>query len=81
MELYFAGLREEHNPSSVRFAYVSLDSETFRSRATHCREVGNGTKEIEAQRARRDLATNLDGEANKIDGQEMVRVRPTIGEA
>lgn len=42
---------------------MRLDAEAFRSRATHCRDVANGTKDIEAQRELRDLAQDLDKEA------------------
>jgi hypothetical protein len=57
----------------VRFAHVSSDAEAFRTRATRCRDVANGTKDIEAQRELRDLARDLDDEADKIEGEETAR--------
>jgi len=54
----------------VRFAYVSSDAESFRSRAAQCRDVANGTKDTEAQRELRALAKDLDDEADKIEGEE-----------
>jgi hypothetical protein len=52
---------------------VNLDAEAFRSRATQCRDVANGTKDIEAQRELRDLAKELDDEADKIEGEEIAK--------
>jgi hypothetical protein len=49
---------------------VSLDAEAFRSRAIQCRDVANGTKNIEAQRELRALAKDLDNEADEIDAEE-----------
>ena len=46
---------------------MKSDSDAFRKRATECRDVANGTKDIEAQRELRDLAQDLDDEATKID--------------
>ena len=54
----------------VRFAYVSSDAESFRSRAVQCRDVANGTKDTQAQRELRALAKDLDDEADKIEGEE-----------
>jgi hypothetical protein len=54
----------------VRSAYVSSDAESFRSRAIQCRDIANGTKDIEAQRELRDLASDLDDEADKIESDE-----------
>ena len=53
---------------------MSSFAEAFRSRATQCRDVANGTKDIEAQRELRDLAKDLDAEAEKIDGQQVARI-------
>jgi len=53
---------------------VSLDAESFRTRATQCRDVANGTKDIEAQRELRALAKDLDDEADKIEGEEVAKV-------
>jgi hypothetical protein len=50
---------------------VSSDAESFRSRATQCRDIANGTKDIEAQRELRDLAKDLDDEADKIESEEI----------
>jgi len=55
----------------VRFAYVSSDAESFRSRAVQCRDVANGTKDTEAQRELRALAKDLDDEADKIEGENI----------
>jgi hypothetical protein len=57
----------------VRFVCVSLEAEAFRSRATQCRDVANGTKDIEAQRELRALAKNLDNEADEIEGEERAK--------
>jgi hypothetical protein len=50
---------------------VSSDAESFRSRATQCRDIANGTKDIEARRELRDLAKDLDDEADKIESEEI----------
>jgi hypothetical protein len=50
---------------------VSSDAESFRSRATQCRDIANGTKDIEAQRELRDLAKDLDDEADKFESEEI----------
>ena len=55
---------------------MSSDAEAFRSRATRCRDVANGTKDIEAQRELRDLAKDLDAEADRIDGEQVAKVKP-----
>ena len=55
---------------------MSSDAEAFRSRATQCRDVANGTKDIEAQRELRDLAKDLEAEADKIDGEEVAKTEP-----
>jgi len=55
----------------IRSAYVSSDAESFRSRATQCRDIANGTKDIEAQRELLDLAKDLDDEAEKIESEEI----------
>ena len=52
---------------------MSSDAEAFRSRATQCRDVAKGTKDLEAQRELRALAKELDDEAGKIDGEEIMR--------
>jgi hypothetical protein len=57
---------------------MRLDAEAFRSRATHCRDVANGTKDIEAQRELRDLAQDLDKEAYKIEGEAMANTEPDL---
>jgi len=49
---------------------VKSDADAFRKRAKECRDVANGTKDPEAQRELRALATDLDSEASKIDGEE-----------
>ena len=51
---------------------MSSDAESFRSRATQCRDVANGTKDIEAQGELRALAQDLDDEADKIEHEEIV---------
>jgi hypothetical protein len=51
---------------------VSSDAESFRSRATQCRDVANGTKDIEAQQELRALAQDLDDEADKMEHEEIV---------
>jgi hypothetical protein len=51
-------------PRSVRSAYVSSNADAFRSRATQCRDVANGTEDVEAQRELRALARDLDAEAD-----------------
>jgi hypothetical protein len=47
-------------------------ADSFRSRATQCRNIANGTKDIEAQRELRALAKDLDDEADKIEREEIV---------
>jgi hypothetical protein len=49
---------------------VKSDADAFRKRASECREVANGTKDTEAQRLLRDLAKDLDTEADQIDLEE-----------
>jgi hypothetical protein len=49
---------------------VKSDADAFRKRASECRDVANGTKDLEAQRELRDLATDLDGEADAMDAEE-----------
>jgi hypothetical protein len=49
---------------------VKPEADSFRRRATQCRDVANGTKDEEAQRELRDLAQNLDEEADTIDRDE-----------
>jgi len=49
---------------------VKSDADAFRKRASQCRDVANGTRDPEAQRELRDLAKDLDSEANKIDEEE-----------
>jgi hypothetical protein len=56
-----------------RFIDVHKDAESFRNRATQCRDVANGTKDIEAQRELRALAKNLDNEADEIEGEERAK--------
>jgi hypothetical protein len=58
----------------VRFAQVNLDAESFRTRAIQCRDVANGTKNLEAQRELRALAKDLDNEADMIEGEEMTTI-------
>ena len=41
--------------------------------ATEPTMLANGTKDIEARRELRDLARDLDDEADKIEGEEIVR--------
>ena len=55
---------------------MSSFAEAFRSRATQCRDVAKGTKDIEAQRELRDLATDLDAEADQIDGEQVAMAKP-----
>jgi hypothetical protein len=52
---------------------VKSDADAFRKRASECRDVANGTKDLEARRQLRDLATDLDREASKIDAEETAR--------
>ena len=49
---------------------MDLNADSFRKRAKQCRDVANGTKDIEAQRELRDLATDLDLEAHKLDAEQ-----------
>jgi hypothetical protein len=48
---------------------VKLDADAFRKRAIQCRDVANGTKNQKAQKELRELARDLDSEADKIDDQ------------
>ena len=63
----------------LRSTNVSLDAEAFRSRANQCRDVANGTKDIEAQRELRALANDLDQEADEVEGEEMAKREPGAG--
>jgi hypothetical protein len=49
---------------------VKSDADAFRKRARECRDVANGTKDAAARRELRDLAKDLDGEADKMDDEE-----------
>jgi len=53
---------------------VNLDAESFRTRAIQCRDVANGTKNLEAQRELRALAKDLDNEADMIEGEERTTI-------
>lgn len=53
---------------------MNLDAESFRTRAIQCRDVANGTKNLEAQRELRALAKDLDNEADMIEGEEMTTI-------
>jgi hypothetical protein len=53
---------------------VKSDADAFRKRATQCREVANGTKDRKAQRQLRDLATDLECEAGKMDLEEAAKL-------
>jgi hypothetical protein len=57
------------NSRSFAFVSVNLYGDAFRKRAKECRDVANGTKDPEAQRELRELATELDGEADKMDAE------------
>jgi hypothetical protein len=52
-------------PWPVRSLTVKSDGDAFRKRAKECRDVANGTKDPKAKRQLRDLATELDHEAEK----------------
>jgi hypothetical protein len=49
---------------------VKSDGDAFRKRAKECRDVAHGTKDPKAKRQLRDLATELDHEAEKMDAEE-----------
>ena len=53
---------------------MKSDADSFRKRAKECRDVANGTKDLEAQRELRDLALDLDSEASNIDAKEAPRL-------
>jgi hypothetical protein len=53
---------------------VNLDAESVRTRAIQCRDVANGTENLEAQRDLRALAKDLDNEADMIEGEEMTTI-------
>jgi hypothetical protein len=53
---------------------VTLDAESFRSRATQCRDVANGTRDLEVQRELRALAKDLDDEADIIEVEELEKI-------
>ena len=52
---------------------MKSDADAFRKRASQCRDVANGTRDPEAQRELRELATDLDSEAGKIDQEQEPR--------
>lgn len=58
---------------------MKSDADAFRNRAKECREVANGTKDLEAQRELRALATDLDVEAIAIDEGERREADPPLG--
>jgi hypothetical protein len=58
----------------VRFAQVNSDAESFRTRVIQCRDVANGTKNLEAQRELRALDKDLDNEADMIEREAMTKI-------
>ena len=60
----------ERNPGEFALSHVKSDADAFRKRAKDCRDVANGTKDLEAQRELRDLATELGCEAERIDAEQ-----------
>jgi len=52
---------------------VKSEADAFRNRAKECRDVAEGTRDPVAQRELRDLATDLDSEADKIADEEAFR--------
>jgi hypothetical protein len=54
----------------VRSIHVKPNADAFRKRASECRDVANGTRDLNAQRELRALAQDLDSEAAKIDAEE-----------
>jgi hypothetical protein len=59
---------------------VKSDADAFRKRAKECRDVANGTKDLEAQRHLRDLAKDLDNEAGNIDLEEGGKAKPSTAD-
>lgn len=59
--------QEERDPRQFASADVKSNAESFRKRASECRDVANGTRDPEAQRELRELAVDLDDEAAKIE--------------
>jgi hypothetical protein len=57
---------------------VKSEADALRNRAKECRDVANGTKDLEAQRELRALATDLDVEAIKIDEAEHREADPPL---
>ena len=49
---------------------MKSDAEALRRRAIKCRAVANGTTDVEAQLELRELANDLDDEADKMDAEE-----------
>jgi hypothetical protein len=49
---------------------VKSDADPLRKGAIQCRDVANGTRDPVAQRELRDLAEDLDSEADKIKDEE-----------
>jgi hypothetical protein len=49
---------------------VKSEADAFRKRAVECRDVAKGTKDLEAQRELRALATELDQEAATMDEED-----------
>jgi hypothetical protein len=52
---------------------VSTDADAFRKRAKEYRDVANGTKDVKAQRELRDIASELDCEADIMDTERRSR--------
>jgi hypothetical protein len=59
---------------------VKSDADAFRKRANECRDVANGTKDLEAQRHLRDLAKDLDDEACEIDLEKGGEAKPSTAD-
>lgn len=53
---------------------MNSDAESFRTRVIQCRDVANGTKNLEAQRELRALDKDLDNEADMIEREAMTKI-------
>jgi hypothetical protein len=52
---------------------MNEDAERFRSRARDCRRLADDAREEEWRRTLSEMATELDGEADRLDDEDAAR--------
>lgn len=55
------------------------EASRFRQRADYCRELANGTSDVEAGRTLQEMADDLESEAERLDAAEENLPREIIG--